>query len=145
MEDLRKELGTFSNEDVDVSEFPNIAKLVEDFENADSSKQPDNLENLRKELNQFAETEESKDINFDVIDKLIELETDQGVLSSESLDTDISEHLTKQQIDDLYENVSDLTFTSDLNGVNEENIVSSAYTLQFGTLVMKNKNHLQMV
>lgn len=139
LEDLRKELGTFSNEDVDVSEFPNIAKLVEDFENADSSKQPDNLENLRKELNQFAETEESKDINFDVIDKLIELETDQGVLSSESLDTDISEHLTKQQIDDLYENVSDLTFTSDLNGVNEENIVSSAYTLQFGTLVMKNK------
>ncbi len=37
--------------DVDVSEFPNIAKLVEDFENADSTtNQSENLslENLRK-------------------------------------------------------------------------------------------------
>ena len=62
LEDLRKELGKFSNEDVDVSEFPNIAKLVEDFENADSTTTTTttnqsenlNLENLRKELNQFS-------------------------------------------------------------------------------------------
>ena len=152
LEDLRKELGKFSNEDVDVSEFPNIAKLVEDFENADSTTTTNqsenlNLENLRKELNQFSvessNEEESKknDIKFDVIDKLklIELETDEKVPLFTTDTNNIDEHLTPKQIDELYEQVSDLKFTSDLNGVNEDKIISSAYTLQFGTIVMKNK------
>ena len=51
LEELRKDLDSLSTDDVDISEFPNIAKLVEDFEAADSNTSPGDMESLRKELN----------------------------------------------------------------------------------------------
>ena len=72
--------------------------------------------------------------------KLIELETDEKVPLFTTDTNNIDEHLTQNKLMN-YMNKFQIC-TSDLNGVNEDKIISSAYTLQFGTIVMKNKNSL---
>ncbi|RCK64828.1 hypothetical protein Cantr_00671 [Candida viswanathii] len=211
LEELRKELGSFSNEDVDVSDFPGIAKLVEDFEAASSKPSDESIEDLRKELNLFTTASEG---GFNVLGSFNEkvltesqpqeaveaaeieaVEADSSKPSDESIDdlstelnlfttsqegdfnelteskpheavepaaaadppaadspaadspaadppvakspVIVSDYFSSEQIDKLYEQLTDISYTSELEGVDKNSILSSAFTVQFGTLLLK--------
>lgn len=139
LEELRKELGSFSNEDVDISEFPNIAKLVEDFEAADSNASSGNIENLRKELNNLILPDEGESNIVDNLTQFESKEHDESQLLDKSNDSAVSKHLSTSEMDRLYEQVTDISYASKLEGVGKDSILSSAFTTQFGTLLMKQK------
>ncbi|EMG46554.1 Sigma-like sequence protein, mitochondrial, putative [Candida maltosa Xu316] len=134
LDKFRTELGLFSEQEVDANEFPSIAKLVEDFEAADSK--TNDLESFRKELNNFT-TKDDAEPEMNVLDELLDLETKTNDQTKWKKRVDISEYLSYTQILEMYKQVSDVSYVDKLKGVGKDSILSSAYTLQFGSLVLK--------
>lgn len=135
LEELRKDLDSLSTDDVDISEFPNIAKLVEDFEAADSNTSPGDMESLRKELNNLIIPDANES------DLLEDLTSDNPEAQSveEPNNVETPGPLSSVQMDKLYQQLTDLSYASNLEGVDKNSILSSAFTVQFGTLLLKQK------
>ncbi|CCG24359.1 hypothetical protein CORT_0F01310 [Candida orthopsilosis Co 90-125] len=155
LEALRHQLGNFE-EDLNLEDFPDVSNLIVDMDKQTSDEV---LELLRTELGVFAENDGSEFIE-DASGPLDSVEgpqqthksSDNSVIApanSSSDDQVSSVQLVKQtplsdeQIGDLYSHLNDLLFAKGLQGASREVEPYSAYTIQFGSLLLKqNKDSL---
>ncbi|WLF81164.1 Mitochondrial gene expression regulator [Lodderomyces elongisporus] len=146
LEDLRHQLGKFADNEFDENEFPDVSKLIEDVEGKSND---DVLENLRKELGAFSEEPLPESEGLSMFDELLEgvdtkepknVEEEQimGIEHEDNVpETSASQEFGKEIIDEIYNQLNDLSFANSLYGVSEESELGKAFTLQFGSIVFE--------
>ncbi|KAG5417744.1 SLS1 [Candida metapsilosis] len=143
LEALRHELGAFED-DLKLEDFPEVSNLIVDAEKQTSDEV---LEILRTELGAYAEDDGSASIEDSAeVSEADDVSEGHSSIAPSSLSATnpLKKHLllSDEQIDNLYTQLNDLTFTKDLPGSSRKTEPYSAYTIQFGSLLFKqDKNH----
>ncbi|KAI5956220.1 SLS1 [Candida jiufengensis] len=151
LEELRHELGKFSEQDYDPNEFPDVSNLIVDVEGQGKVQNNDKiLDNLRTELGAYSKDDD--DSSLGLFDDLLEDSDKYGtnsILPEEpnfqpeeppisKSNKDVEQHVfTNTEIDDLYNKLNNTSFTEGLNGTSKDSESYSAYTTQFGSLLLK--------
>ncbi|KAI5958708.1 SLS1 [Candida pseudojiufengensis] len=150
LEELRHELGKFSEQEYDPNEFPDVSNLIVDVEGQDQNKNNDQIiDNLRTELGAYGEEDSSLGLFDDLLEDTDTFTTTPASVVEEPKLQPVKEHpiservnkfdsqFTDDQIKTIYDKLNDTSFTNDLKGTSKESELYSAFTIQFGSLLLK--------
>ncbi|KAG7664190.1 SLS1 [[Candida] subhashii] len=146
-EEKKVELGEKKNNGNEVEEaIDDLFSVLKERQPSDAAEKTDGSKKVHEDLSDFLElNEEYEGFELQLMDPE-ETTTKQGEMESslekeepliEKPRVSISDYFTKEQVDEIYNKVNDISYIKDLKGVEKENIFSSAITVNFGTIFMK--------